>query len=154
MLITAVGKVVVACCCHWCQLIPFQSMVDVLCNATTSLRSLFLNSVPLSIKIFILPSKGQAMWFLYAVTTLSAAFVFNGIDHVNPVSIQQAVNAKRWPLLLGGWNSPIKSIQMKSIGDMEGRKSFLLNFTFSDLCSMHTQQSLQCCQTFSLIFFQ
>ena len=77
-----------------------------------------------------------------------------GIHHVNPVSIQQAVNAKQWPHLVGGCNSPIKSIQMKSIGDMEGQKSFLLNFTFSNLCSVHTGQSLQCCWTFSLMFFQ
>ena len=89
----------------------------------TSLKSLFLNSVPISIKIFTLPPKGQAMWFLYAVTTSAAAFVFNGIHHVNSVSIQQAVNAKQWPHLVGGWNSPIKSKQMKSIGDREGRKS-------------------------------
>ena len=118
---------------------------------TTSLKSLFLNSVPLSVKIFTLPPKGQAMWFLYTVTILSAVFVFNGIHHVNPVSIQQAVNAKQWPRLVGGWNSPFKSIQMKSIGDMEG--CFLSNFTFSNLCSVHTGQSLQCCQTFSLMFF-
>ena len=115
---------------------------------TTSLKSLFLNSVPLSFKIFTLPPKGQAMRFLYAV------FVFNSIHHVNPVSIQQAVNAKWWPHLVGGWNSLIKSIQMKSIGDMEEQKSFLSNFTFSHLCSVHTGQSLQCCQTFSLMFFQ
>ena len=87
---------------------------------TTSLKSLFLNSVLSSVKIFTLPPKGQAMWFLYEVTTSSAVFVFNGIHHVNPVSIQQAVNAKWWPCLVGGWNSPIKSIQMKSMGDMEG----------------------------------
>ena len=60
------------------------------------------------------------MWFLYAVTTSAAVFVFNGIHHVNPVSIQQEVSAKWWPCLAGGWNSPIKSIQMKSIGDREG----------------------------------
>ena len=60
------------------------------------------------------------MWFCYGVTTSSAVFFFNGIHHVNPVSIQQAVNTKQLPHLVGGWNSPIKSIQMKSIGDMEG----------------------------------
>ena len=60
------------------------------------------------------------MWFLYTVTTSSAVFVFNGIHHVNHVSIQQAVNAKWWPHLVGGWNSPIKSIQMKSMGEIEG----------------------------------
>ena len=87
--------------------------------ATTSLKSLFLNSVLLSVKIFTLPPKGQAMWFLYVVTTSSAVFVFNSIHHVNPVSIQQAVNAKWWPCLVGGWNSPIKFIQMKSIGGMK-----------------------------------
>ena len=39
-----VGKVVVACCCHWCQLIPFQSMVDVLCDADfeESVETLYL----------------------------------------------------------------------------------------------------------------
>ena len=122
---------------------------------TTSLKSLFLNSVPLSIKIFTHPPNGQAIWFLYAVTTSSAVFVFNGTHHVNPVSIQQAVNAKQWPHLVGGWNSPIKSIQMKSIGDMEiWRDEWAFFETFYDLCSMHTGQSLQCCQTFSLIFFQ
>ena len=98
---------------EWIE-ISIQSLV------TTSLKSLFLNSVLLSVKIFTLPPKGQAMWLLYAVTTSSAVFVFNGIHHVNPVSIQQAVNAKWWPRLVGGWNSPMKSIQMKSIGDMEG----------------------------------
>ena len=48
------------------------------------------------------------MWFLYAVTISAAFFVFNGIHHVNPVSIQQAVNAKWWPHLGGEMNSPIK----------------------------------------------
>ena len=61
---------------------------------TTSLKSLFLNSVPLSVKVFTLPPNGQAMWFLYAVTTSSAVFVFNATHHINPVTIQQAVNAK------------------------------------------------------------
>ena len=71
-------------------------------------------------KLYLLPPKGQAVWFLYAVTTSAAVFVVNGIHHVNLLCIQQAVNAKWWPCLVGGWNSPIKSIQMKSIRDREG----------------------------------
>ena len=59
---------------------------------TTSLKSLFLNSVLLSFKIFTLPPKGQAMCFLYAVTTSFAIFVFYGVHHVNPVSIQLMQN--------------------------------------------------------------
>ena len=68
------------------------------------------------------------MWFLYAVTTSTSVFVFNGTHHVNPVSIQQAVNAKWWPCLVGGWNSPIKSIQMKSI---ESEKDKIASFQTS-----------------------
>ena len=111
-------------------------------------------TIPFPVKIFTLPPKGQTMWFLCAVTTSAAVFVFNGIHHVNPVSMQQAVNAKQWPRLVGGWNSPIKSTWMKSIGDREGRKSFLSNFTSSFWCNMHTGHILQWSQMFSLMFFQ
>ena len=108
-------KVVVACCCHWCQLVPFQSVVDVLSDAgiEESVKSFYLSIALWSVswrmdrhfhsklgdnffEELVLEfssivcqdlhtlSKGQAMWFLYAVTTLSAVFVFNGICDVSP----------------------------------------------------------------------
>ena len=50
---TAVGKVDIACCCHWCQLIPFQSMVDVLCNA----------GFEESVESFYLPIALRSVWW-------------------------------------------------------------------------------------------
>ena len=54
----------------------------------------------------------------------------------------------------GGWNSPIRSIQMKSMGCSDGLKIFLLNFMFSSLCNLHVAQVLQCFLMSSFIPFQ
>ena len=54
----------------------------------------------------------------------------------------------------GEWNSPIKSIQIKSMGCSDGLKIFLSNFTFSSLCSWHVAQFFQCFLMSSFIPFQ
>ena len=56
------------------------------------------------------------MWLMYAFITSSTCFDFNGMQNVNPVSMQTAVRAYLLHLLDAGWNSPIKSIAMNSMG--------------------------------------
>ena len=95
-------------------------MGDVLCSVhiflNTSVHSLFLNSVPLSVSIFFDGLNTQHMLSVYAFITSSAFFDFIGMQKVNPGSMHTAVSAYLFPLLEGGWNSPIKFIAMNSIG--------------------------------------
>ena len=84
--------------------------------SNTSVYSLFLNSVPLSVRIFLDSPKGQHMWSMYAFITSSTCFDFNVMQNVNRVSMHTAVRAYLLPLLDAGWNSPIKSIAMNSMG--------------------------------------
>ena len=46
----------------------------------------------------------------------SAHLLFSGMQKVNPVSMHTAVKANLLPLLDAGWNSPIRSIALNSIG--------------------------------------
>ena len=82
----------------------------------TSVQSLFLNSVPLSVRIFLDGPKVQHMWSMKAFITSSAHLLFNGMQNVNPVSMHTAVKANLLPLLDAGWNLPIRSIAINSIG--------------------------------------
>ena len=84
--------------------------------SNTSVHSLFLNSVPLSVRIFLDGPKGQHMWLMYAFITLSARLDFSGMQNVNPFNMHTAVRAYLLPLLDAGWNSPIRSIAMNSMG--------------------------------------
>ena len=81
--------------------------------SNTSVQSLFLNSVLLSVRIFLDDPKGQQM---YAFITSSVHLDFRGMQNVNPVSMHMAVKVYLLPLLDAGWNSPIRSIAMNSIG--------------------------------------
>ena len=100
---------------HW-----GEEMGEVLCSVrillNTSVQSLFLNYVPLSVSIFFEGPNTQQMWSVYAFITSSTFLDFIGIQKVNPVSMHTAVSAYLFPLLEGGWNSPIKSKAMNSIG--------------------------------------
>ena len=93
-----------------------MNFCSILHFSNTSVQSLFLNSVPLSVRIFLDGPKVQQMWFRYAFTMSSAFLVFMGIQNVNPVSMHTAVRVYLLPLLDAGWNSPIKSIAMNSMG--------------------------------------
>ena len=91
-------------------------MGEVLCSVSillnTSVHSLFLNSVPLSVSIFFDGPNTQQMLSVYAFITSSAFLDLIGMQKVNPVSMHTAVSAYLFPLLEGGWNSPIKSMAM------------------------------------------
>ena len=66
--------------------------------------------------IFFDGPKGQQMWSMYAFITSSACLDFSGMQNVNPVNMHMAVMAYLLPLLDAGWNSPIRSIAMNSMG--------------------------------------
>ena len=95
-------------------------MGDVLCSVhillNTSVQSLFFNSVPLSVSIFCDGPNTQQMLSVYAFITSSAFLDLIGMQKVNSVSMHTAISAYLFPLLEGGWNSPIKSMAMNSIG--------------------------------------
>ena len=84
--------------------------------SNTSVHSLFLNSVPLSVRIFRDGPKVQHMWSMYTFITSSVCLDFRGIQNVNPVSMHTALRVYLLPLLDAGWNYPIKSIAMNSMG--------------------------------------
>ena len=54
---------------------------------------------------------------MYACFTSLAIFIFNGTQNTYPVNIQITVNAYLCPFFDGGWNSPINSMEIKSIGN-------------------------------------
>ena len=62
-----------------------------------------------------------------------------GMHQVQPVSIQITVRAYLFPLILGGggWNSPTKSMEMKSMGVPGTAKVPLLYFGEAILCCLH-----------------
>ena len=111
--------------------------------SNTSVHNLFLNSVPLSLSIFLDGPKEQHMWSIYAFITSSAHFDFRGIQNVNPLSMHTAVKAYLLPLLDAGWNSPIKSIAMNSMGWGGDEKcSFFSCWVL--MCFVQTWQLVQC----------
>ena len=75
----------------------------------TSIHSLFLNSVPLSVRIFLEGPKGLYMWFKYALITSYPFLDLIGMQNVKPGIMQTAVKAYLLPLLDTGWNYPVKS---------------------------------------------
>ena len=109
-----------------------------------SVQSLFLNSVLLSVRIFLDGPKGQQMWSMYALIMSSAYFDFRGMQNVNPVSMHMAVRAYLFPLLDTRWNSPIRSIAMNSMGFGGDEKCLFFNCCVLILCFAHTWQFVQC----------
>ena len=123
-------------------------MGDVLCSVcnllNTSVHSLFLNSVPLSVSTFFDGQNTQQMLSVYAFITSSAFLDLIRMQKVNPVSMHTAVSVYLFPLLEGGWNSPIKSMAMNSIGCGGTLKcSFWICCTFM-LSLVHVLHALQC----------
>ena len=49
------------------------------------------------------------------INNILRLLVLMGMQNVNPVNMQTAVNANLFPLLDAGWNSPIRSIAMNSM---------------------------------------
>ena len=78
--------------------------------------SLFLNSVPLSVRILLLPPKTQYTLSLYALQTVVAFLSGIATAMVNPVSMSITVNTYLFPLLLCGCIGPTRSIQINCIG--------------------------------------
>ena len=72
---------------------------------------------------------------MYAFSTVSAFLSGRGMQKVYPVNMQITVSAYLFPLEDGGWNSPIKSIDMSFIGAGSASKLYLLYFTACLLCS-------------------
>ena len=90
---------------------------------------------------------------MYAFMTSSAHLDFSGMQNVNPVSIQMAVRAYLFLLLEAGWNSPIKSIAINSMGRGGDEKSSFLSCCVLMLCFAHTWQLVQCwCTDFFMPF--
>ena len=106
--------------------------------SNTSVQSLFLKSVPLSVRIFLEGPKGQHMWSMYAFITSSAHLDFSGMQNVNPVNMHIAVNAYLLPLLDAGWNSPMRSITMNSMGCGGDEKCSFFSCCILMLCFAHT----------------
>ena len=116
---------------------------SVLSFLNTSVQSLFLNLVPLSVRIFLDGPKVQYMWSIYAFITSSAHLLFSGMQNVNPVSMHTAVSANLFPLLDAGWNSPIRPIAMNSIGWGGDEKCSFFNCWVLMLCFAQTWQFVQ-----------
>ena len=106
--------------------------------SNTSVHSLFLNSVPLSMRIFLDGPKGQQMWSMYAFIMSSAHLDFSGMQNVNLVNMHMAVRVYLFPLLDAGWNSPIRSIAMNSIGCGGDEKCSFFSCCVLMLCFAHT----------------
>ena len=122
--------------------------------SNTSVQSLFLNSVPLSVNIFLDGLNVQHMWSMFALIMSSAHLDFSGIQNVNPVSMQTAVRAYLLPLLDAGWNSPIRSIAMNSIGCGGDEKCSFFSCCVFMLCFAQTWHLLQCWLTDFFMPFQ
>ena len=54
----------------------------------------------------------------------SAVLNFRGMQNIKPVNMQIAVSAYLFPLLDAGWNSPMRSIAMNSMGCGGAEKCF------------------------------
>ena len=128
------------------------TLCSVLNLLKTSVQSLFLNSVLLSVRIFLEGPKEQQTLFMYAFMTSSVHLVFSGVQNVNSVNIKMAVRGYLIPLLDAGWNSPIKSIAMNSMGWGGDEKCLFLSCCVLMLCFAHTWQVVQCwCTNFSCL---
>ena len=86
--------------------------------------------------------------------TSSAHLDLSGIHNVNPVNMHMAVSANLLPLLEAGWNSPIRSIAMNSMGWGGDGKCSFLSCCVLILCLVHTWQFVQCWCTDFFIPFQ
>ena len=75
--------------------------------------------------------------------TSSVNLFLIGIQNVKPVNIQTAVNVHLLPLEEGGWNSPMRSMQMNSIGCTPGSNICCSNCVFWTFCFAHVTQVLQ-----------
>ena len=84
----------------------------------------------------------------------SARLLFNGMQNVNPVSMHTAVRANLLPLLDAGWNSPIRSIAMNSIGWGGDEKCSFFNCWVLMLCFAQNWQFVQCRYTDFFMPFQ
>ena len=62
--------------------------------------------------------------------TSSADLFLIGIQNVKPVNMQTAVSAYLLPLEKGGWNSPMRSMQMNYIGCTPGSNICFSNCVF------------------------
>ena len=112
--------------------------------SNTSVQSLFLNSVPLSVRIFLDGPKVQHIWLMLAFITSSVCLLFSGMQNVNPVSIHTAVKANLLPLLDAGRNSPIRSIAMNSIGWGGDEKCSFFSCWVLMLCFVQIWHFVQC----------
>ena len=63
---------------------------------------------------------------------------------MNPVSMHTAVNVNLFPLLDTGWNSPIRSIAMNSIGWGGDEKCSFFSCCVLMLCFAQTWHLVQC----------
>ena len=77
-----------------------------------------------------------------------------GCINVNPVSMHTAVRANLLPLLDAGWNSPIRSIAMNSIGWGGDEKYSFFSCWVLILCFAQTWQFVQCWYTDFFMPFQ
>ena len=66
---------------------------------------------------------------MYAFSTVSAFLFGIGMRKVYPVNIHITVKAYQFPLEDGGWNSPIKSMDINFMGAGSASKLNLLYFT-------------------------
>ena len=84
----------------------------------------------------------------------SACLDLSGMQNVNLVSMHMAVSAYLLPLLDAGWNSPIKSIAMNSMGCGGDEKCSFFSCCVLMLCLVHTWQLVQYWCTAFFIPFQ
>ena len=88
------------------------------------------------------------------MTTTDAVLSGIGMHQVQPDSMQITVNAYLFPWGLGGWNSPIKSIDIKSMGAPGAWKVPLLYFGDAELGFLHIVHLLTYRNTSGLRPFQ
>ena len=123
-------------------------MCKVLCYVlillNTSVHSLFFSSVPLFVSIFFEGPNTQQMLSEYTFITSSAFLDFIWMQKVNPVSMHTAMSGYLFSLLEGGWNSPIRSMAINSMGCGGTLKcSFCICCTFM-LYFAHVLHAVQC----------
>ena len=106
--------------------------------------NLFLNSASLSVKTFCDPPNWQYTLVDVYPNYVPALLVFSGMQNTYPVCIQITVRVYLLPLEDGGWNSPIRSIEMNFIGVSEVLKCNLLYFTTCLLYFKHNIHCLTC----------
>ena len=128
-------------------------MGDVLCSVhillNTSVQTLFLNSVPLSVRIFFEGPNTQHMLSVYAFITSSAFSDFIGMQKVNPVSMHTAMSAYLFSLLEGGGVKFSYQVHCDEFHWLWGYfEVFLLNLLHFDVvfctCDACSAMSLNC----------